>query len=74
LYPEAEDAVRPERSQMGADDLFSPTIPFPIAKLPAVQKLLGAGAAAGDREVDLTITSLTPVILNQELVVTATLA
>jgi hypothetical protein len=55
-------------------DLFSPTIPFHIADLPAVQRLLPAGSAAGDREVDLTISSLSSTILNQELVVTASFA
>jgi len=43
-------------------DLFSPTVPFRITQIPATQKILPAGAP-GDAEVDLTISSITPVIV-----------
>lgn len=43
-------------------DLFSPTVPFQVAQIPATQKLLGAGGL-GDNEVDLTVTGVTPAIV-----------
>jgi hypothetical protein len=55
-------------------DLFSPTIPFTVARIPAKQKMLGAGGP-GDREVDLMITGVVPpAISSQEIVIAVNFA